>query len=68
MSKPVIRIEIISDTICPWCFVGKRRLEKALQAFDRADFEIRWKPFFLDPSLPKEGVDKMTRYAEKFGR
>lgn len=47
----------------PWCFVGKRRLEKALAEVDKTkvEVEIRWKPFFLDPTLPQKSVDKMMR-------
>ncbi|PRP74306.1 hypothetical protein PROFUN_11808 [Planoprotostelium fungivorum] len=67
MSR-IIKIDVISDTICPWCYVGKRRLDTALKSFSNAKFEINWKPFFLDPNLPSEGVDKMEMYAKKFGK
>lgn len=60
-----------SDTICPWCFVGKRRLEKALQAVSAAhpgaSFEVRWRPFQLNPALPFSGISKLQHYREKFG-
>lgn len=66
--RPKIKIDIVSDNICPWCYIGKRRIEKAMsQMADKAEFAVQWKPFFLDPTLPEEGVDKMTRYREKFG-
>jgi len=66
----VVKIDIISDNICPWCYVGKKRLEKALKQVDpnKAKIEINWRPFFLDPTLPKPGVDKMAHYAKKFGK
>jgi predicted DsbA family dithiol-disulfide isomerase len=67
-----IKIDIVSDTICPWCYVGKRRIEKAMKLFSEkhagaAKFSIAWHPFFLDKTLPKAGVDKMTSYISKFG-
>ncbi|CAB4305169.1 unnamed protein product [Prunus armeniaca] len=67
-AKKLIQIDIISDTVCPWCFVGKKNLDKALEASrDRYDFEVRWHPFQLNPNAPKEGVDKKRYYEEKFG-
>ncbi|KAI5340714.1 hypothetical protein L3X38_019988 [Prunus dulcis] len=67
-AKKLIQIDIVSDTVCPWCFVGKKNLDKALEASrDRYDFEVRWHPFQLNPNAPKEGVDKKRYYEEKFG-
>nr|XP_043632448.1 uncharacterized protein YwbO isoform X2 [Erigeron canadensis] len=67
-AKKLITIDVSSDSICPWCFVGKKNLDKALaQSKDQYDFEIKWHPFFLDPSLPKEGVSKEDTYKRKFG-
>jgi predicted DsbA family dithiol-disulfide isomerase len=60
-------IEIVSDVVCPWCFVGKRRLEKALALLDRQDLTVRWKPFQLNPDAPKEGMDQQAHRARKFG-
>ncbi|TXG57900.1 hypothetical protein EZV62_015729 [Acer yangbiense] len=66
-GKKLIQIDVSSDTVCPWCFVGKRNLDKAVAASkDHYDFEIRWHPFFLNPSAPKEGVDKRKFYEDKF--
>ncbi|KAJ0980146.1 hypothetical protein J5N97_008401 [Dioscorea zingiberensis] len=66
--KKLIKIDVSSDTVCPWCFVGKNNLEKAMdQMKDQFDFEVRWHPFFLDPSAPKEGVRKSEFYEQKFG-
>jgi len=68
MSKQVISIQIVSDNICPWCYIGKKRLETAMKkASAEFDFNVNWLPFFLDPTLPEEGVDKMERYRSKFG-
>ncbi|XP_018442955.1 uncharacterized protein LOC108814824 [Raphanus sativus] len=67
-SKKLIEIDISSDTVCPWCFVGKKNLDKAIDASkDQYNFEIRWHPFFLDASAPKEGVNKKEFYRQKFG-
>ncbi|KAL2896267.1 Uncharacterized protein RDABS01_038051 [Bienertia sinuspersici] len=67
-GKKLIRVDVSSDSVCPWCFVGKRNLDKAISAVkDQFDFEIRWHPFFLNPSAPKEGVNKRDFYREKFG-
>lgn len=63
-----IKVDIFSDAICPWCYVGKKRLEKAVTALspDHA-FEIRWHPFQLNPQTPAEGVDRAEYLARKFG-
>jgi len=68
-EKKLIKIDINSDTVCPWCFVGKRNLDKAIAAAskDQYDFEVRWHPFQLNPSAPKEGINKKEYYREKFG-
>lgn len=67
-GKKLIRIDVSSDTVCPWCFVGKRNLDKAIaESRDQYDFEIKWHPFFLDPSAPKEGVIKREYYERKMG-
>ncbi|KAI4371844.1 hypothetical protein MLD38_010145 [Melastoma candidum] len=67
-AKNLIRIDISSDTVCPWCCVGKKNLDKAISmARDRFDFEVHWHPFFLNPTAPAEGVDKREYYRNKFG-
>ncbi len=53
--------------MCPWCYVGKRRLEKAIAARPDAKFDIRWRPFQLDPTIPPEGVDRKAYLKKKFG-
>ncbi|HEY6335253.1 MAG TPA: DsbA family oxidoreductase [Alphaproteobacteria bacterium] len=60
-------IDIISDTICPWCFVGKRRLERALSLAPPSDLEITWHPFQLNPDMPAEGMDRREYLRRKFG-
>lgn len=64
-SAPVI--EVVSDVVCPWCFIGKRRLEKALELAGRKDAPVRWKAFELNPQAPKEGLDRQAYRARKFG-
>lgn len=62
-----MRIEIVSDVVCPWCFIGKRRLEQALAQRPDIEFEIGWRPFQLNPDMPKEGIDRKTYVETKFG-
>lgn len=62
-----MQIDIVSDTVCPWCFIGKRRLEKALALRPDVTFDIRWRAYRLDPSIPAEGVDRKQYMAAKFG-
>src|SRR3954452_24949265 len=60
----MLTIDMVSDVICPWCFIGKRRLEKALG--DRAA-TVRWQPFQLNPDMPQEGIDRKSYRIRKFG-
>jgi predicted DsbA family dithiol-disulfide isomerase len=60
----MLTIDVISDVICPWCFIGKRRLEKALG--DRPA-TVRWHAFQLNPDMPREGIDRRTYRIRKFG-
>jgi predicted DsbA family dithiol-disulfide isomerase len=62
-----MRIDIVSDVVCPWCFVGKRRLEKALALRPEIAAEIVWRPFQLNPDMPVEGVERQAYLAAKFG-
>jgi len=63
------RIDVISDAICPWCYIGKRQLERALSilANDGLEFSVAWHPFQLNPDMPAQGVDRATYRAQKFG-
>ena len=63
----MIAVDVISDTVCPWCYIGKRRLERALAARPNYAFEIDWRPFQLNPDLPGEGMDRARYLALKFG-
>lgn len=62
-----MRIEIVSDVVCPWCFIGKRRLEQAMAQRPNIEFEIGWRPFQLNPDLPREGADRKSYLEAKFG-
>jgi predicted DsbA family dithiol-disulfide isomerase len=66
MREP-LKIEIVSDHVCPWCYIGKRRLEKALAQRPEIAAEITWLPFQLSPDMPREGRDRREHYAEIFG-
>ena len=60
-------IQIISDPICPWCYIGKTRFEAALEKRPDHPFEISWKPFQLNPNMPDEGMDRKEYLERKFG-
>ncbi|GDY10988.1 DSBA oxidoreductase [Planctomycetia bacterium] len=59
-------VEVISDVICPWCFIGKRRLEKAIAALGKP-VKVRWHAFQLNPAMPKEGISRREYRIKKFG-
>lgn len=68
MDKTKIRVGVVSDVVCPWCYIGKRRLEKAMAlSADRFDFEVEYFPFELNPHIPEEGVDYREYLCKKFG-
>jgi predicted DsbA family dithiol-disulfide isomerase len=60
-------IDVVSDVICPWCFLGKRRLDAALARLENLDVFVRWRPFMLDPTIPPEGLDRQDYMLAKFG-
>ena len=62
-----LHIDFIADVVCPWCFIGWRRLEKALALRPDIEAEVVWRPYQLDPSIPEEGVDRKAYMAAKFG-
>ncbi|KAK3816348.1 MAG: hypothetical protein J3Q66DRAFT_283668, partial [Benniella sp.] len=69
-----IRLDITSDSTCPWCFITKRRITKAIELFHslsaearRVQFDIHWRPYQLDPMAPKEPIPKSKLYTRKFG-
>lgn len=62
-----MHIDIFSDTICPWCFIGKRRLERALAERPQPGLTLRWRAFQLNPDMPAEGMERSDYLALKFG-
>ncbi|MBL7845356.1 MAG: DsbA family oxidoreductase [Cyclobacteriaceae bacterium] len=66
--KQIIKIDVVSDVVCPWCYIGKRRLEKAVQNLsDQYDFDITYHPFELNPQIPVAGVNQKEYLVNKFG-
>ena len=63
----MIRLDIFSDPVCPWCYLGKANLDRALEAHPAHPFAVEWHPFQLNPDMAPEGVDKRTYLAERFG-
>ncbi len=63
----MIKLDILSDPICPWCFIGKANLDRALEAHPDHPFEIEWHPFQLNPDMPAGGMDRRAYLETKFG-
>ena len=62
-----VRIDVVSDVVCPWCYIGKRRLEQAIALKPDIPAEVRWHPYFLNPWVPREGMSRADYLTEKFG-
>ena len=54
----MIELDIFSDTICPWCYIGKKRLDKAMEKHNHLEFKQTWRPFQLNPSMAPDGMDR----------
>ncbi len=68
MTRTVIKVDVVSDVVCPWCYIGKRRLEKAIDHLKgEFDFQIEYHPFELNPDMPVEGKDQKEYLSSKFG-
>src|SRR5947209_19014769 len=64
----VLHIDVVSDVICPWCYIGKRRLEKAVAAIEgEYEVRVRWLPFQLNPTMAKDGISRRDYRTKKFG-
>src|ERR1700722_19341215 len=63
-----MQIDFISDTVCPWCFIGKRRLARAIAMRPNIAFDVRFRPYRLDPTVPKGGMDRDAYMTAKFGK
>ena len=64
--KP-LTIDIVSDVVCPWCYIGKKRIENALKLVSDVPVEVHWRPFFLNPWVPREGISREDYLTAKFG-
>lgn len=67
MNKPAVSVDVVSDVACPWCYLGKRRLERAIELVLEIDVAVRWRPYRLDPTIPPEGMDRKDYVIRKFG-
>ena len=67
MNNSILSIDVVSDVMCPWCYIGKRRLEAAVAARPEIALDVRWRPFQLDPTIPPEGMDRKIYMERKFG-
>jgi predicted DsbA family dithiol-disulfide isomerase len=63
----MVRLDIFSDPVCPWCYIGKSHLDRALEARPEHPFMVEWHPFQLNPGMPPEGMDRSDYLAQKFG-
>lgn len=63
----MIALDIISDPVCPWCYIGAAHLFRAMEEHGQPPFAIRWRPFQLNPDMPPEGMDRQAYLAAKFG-
>jgi predicted DsbA family dithiol-disulfide isomerase len=66
-SEDRIVIDVVSDVVCPWCYIGQKRVERAISAVPEIAVELRWRPFQLDPTIPPEGRDRRAYMLAKFG-
>ena len=62
-----VRADVVSDIVCPWCYIGKRRIEAATRLNPGIKVDINWRPYFLNPWIPREGIDRKTYLETKFG-
>jgi predicted DsbA family dithiol-disulfide isomerase len=62
-----LTVDVVSDVVCPWCYLGKRRLEAAARLVPEIPLRIRWRPFQLDPTIPPEGIPRADYVRRKFG-
>ena len=66
-DKQKLEIDVISDVMCPWCYIGKTNLDSAIEQLNDIDVEVRWRPYQLDGTLPKEGISRADYLNNKFG-
>lgn len=66
-DRQSISVDVVSDVVCPWCYIGQKRLGKAVAGLADVDVHVRWRPFQLDPTIPAEGKDRRAYMLDKFG-
>lgn len=66
-ERQTVTIDVVSDVVCPWCFVGQKRLDAAATALPDVDIAVNWRPYQLDPTIPKGGIDRQQYMTAKFG-
>jgi predicted DsbA family dithiol-disulfide isomerase len=62
-----LHVDVVSDVVCPWCYIGQRRFEQALKLVPDIAVDVNWRPYFLNPWIPREGIDRQTYLETKFG-
>lgn len=66
-ERVAVTVDVVSDVVCPWCFMGQKRLDKAVASLADIDVEVRWRPFQLDPTIPPDGKERRAYMLAKFG-
>jgi predicted DsbA family dithiol-disulfide isomerase len=66
-ERQTLTIDVVSDVVCPWCYLGQKRLDNAMAAAADVDIAVTWRPFQLDPTIPPEGMDRKAYMRAKFG-
>ena len=67
MNERSVSVDVVSDVVCPWCYLGQKRLEHAAESLPGINVTVRWRPFQLDPTIPPEGKDRREYMIAKFG-
>jgi len=66
-ARASVHVDVVSDIVCPWCYIGKRRLEGAIALTPDISVDINWRPYFLNTWIPRDGIDRQTYLETKFG-
>lgn len=66
-ERLTVTVDVVSDVCCPWCYLGKRRLDRAIEQMPDVDVVVSWRPYQLDPTIPPEGLDRTAYMKAKFG-
>ena len=66
-DRQTLTIDVVSDVVCPWCYLGQKRLDHAIAAAPDIDVAVTWRPFQLDPTIPPQGMDRKAYMRAKFG-